>query len=96
MTHTHTNIDAHAKLHEMDSKFTELWSDLGKLDALANLIDLRMDNTEWQASERAQFATYLCCGMITKLFQDFSDAHDEYQTVLFDLKKSQSLTPKAG
>jgi len=90
MTHTKKEMDAHEKLYKMDDKFTELWSDLGKLDALANLIDLRSDNQEWQASERAQFAVYLCCGLITKVFQDFSDVHNEYQTALTELKPQYS------
>lgn len=92
MAHTRKKqgINAHEKLHDIDRKLGELWSDIGKLDALANLIDLRTDNMEWQASDRAQFATYLCCGLITKLFQDFSATHDEYQEALFELKKPSS------
>jgi len=86
MTHTQKHMDAHKKFHEMDGKFNALWLELGKLDALADLIDLRTDNKEWQASKRAQFAVYLCCGLITKVFQDFSDVHDEYQTALTGLE----------
>ena len=90
MTHTKKEMDTHEKLHEMDHKFNALWLELGKLEALANLIDLRSDNQEWQASERAQFAVCLCCGLITKTFQDFSSLHDEYQTALTELKPQYS------
>jgi len=99
MTHKNIAIDtqnAREKLDYIDDKLGGLYLEMGKLDALANLIDSRSDNKAWQASERAQFAMYLCCGMITKIFHDVSDTHNEYQTILTELQPNQAVVEMQG
>jgi len=74
------------RFNAIDKEFNDIFTGLGKLDAIANLIDLRTDDQKWMGSERGQYAVYHCCENIEKMFAAFSKTHDEYQGAINDIR----------